>query len=140
MEQRLCQKCNEYKLLNQFAWRNHSKGTYQPYCRACTKIRDKSRNLHARYKEQNRINRKIRKAQLRIFLRKLKLFLGCKICGYKRCSRALELHHLYDNKDKCISHLAQSGTSISRLKKELRKCVILCSNCHREIHENLTAI
>lgn len=61
----------------------------------------------------------------------------CEICGYDKCPDALEFHHLNSNeKDFGI---AQKGytRSFELVKKELDKCILVCSNCHREIHYNL---
>jgi 5-methylcytosine-specific restriction endonuclease McrA len=58
----------------------------------------------------------------------------CERCGYDRCSEALEFHHLSsDDKDFGISANGHSR-SWERTKKELDKCILLCANCHREIH------
>ena len=61
----------------------------------------------------------------------------CEKCGYNKCVGALEFHHS-DPKEKDF-HISQSGHSRSweRVKDELDKCVLLCSNCHKEIHEEL---
>lgn len=61
----------------------------------------------------------------------------CIICGYKRCNRALVFHHL-DPKYKQFG-IANNGLcrSWDKVKKELDKCVLLCSNCHNEVHSNL---
>ncbi len=58
----------------------------------------------------------------------------CEICGYSRCIAALEFHHR-DPKDKEFG-LAQNGNTISfeKAKKEVDKCILICSNCHRELH------
>jgi len=58
---------------------------------------------------------------------------SCEICSYKKCNSALEFHHLYSlEKDFNISSRMRTLKSI---KKELDKTVLLCSNCHREVHE-----
>jgi len=60
----------------------------------------------------------------------------CSVCGYKKSISALEFHHIEDeNKDPSFKSLR--GWSKSRLKNELKKCILLCSNCHREEHERL---
>ena len=65
----------------------------------------------------------------------------CAKCGYSVCSAALEFHHVDPTtKDKGIAFLFSSPKSIESIVKELSKCVLLCSNCHREIHANLWAI
>jgi 5-methylcytosine-specific restriction endonuclease McrA len=58
----------------------------------------------------------------------------CAQCGYDRCSYALEFHHLsHDTKDKDISQFFIRNTWEGVLK-ELEKCILLCANCHRELH------
>lgn len=56
----------------------------------------------------------------------------CERCGYKKCIDALEFHHKDPNeKDFTISG---KSWSFERLKKESDKCILVCSNCHKEIH------
>lgn len=62
----------------------------------------------------------------------------CQVCGYNRCHRALEFHHLNPNK-KDIT-LSKSIYSWETTKNELKKCICLCANCHRELHEGLIKI
>lgn len=60
----------------------------------------------------------------------------CEICDYDRCIKALEFHHLDPNKkDFAISNCGLKD--IVKLKKEVDKCALLCSNCHREVHDGL---
>lgn len=59
----------------------------------------------------------------------------CVRCGYKKSLGALELHHLDPNeKDFTISG---KSWSFERLKLEADKCILVCSNCHIEIHEEI---
>lgn len=60
----------------------------------------------------------------------------CQRCGYDKIMRALEFHHKDPNgKDfgisKCLTR------SIQSLKDEVDKCILVCSNCHAEIHQEL---
>ena len=58
----------------------------------------------------------------------------CIKCDYDKCIRALEFHHLVPNeKDFNISRY--SVLSWDKIKIELDKCILICSNCHRELHE-----
>ena len=61
----------------------------------------------------------------------------CFICGYQECVDALEFHHL-GNKEKDFG-ISKSGYTrrITNVLKEADKCVLLCSNCHREVHAGL---
>jgi hypothetical protein len=57
----------------------------------------------------------------------------CQMCGYDKCIGALEFHHKNPGeKDFQIS----SGRTISlqKILAEVDKCMLLCSNCHREAH------
>jgi hypothetical protein len=59
----------------------------------------------------------------------------CERCGYNKYIGALEFHHKDPNeKDFLISRKGHC-TSWEKIKKELDKCILVCANCHREIHE-----
>ena len=59
----------------------------------------------------------------------------CELCGYKKCNRSLQFHHLNpDEKDFTISG---KSFSFENLKEEVDKCILVCSNCHSEIHDGL---
>jgi hypothetical protein len=65
-------------------------------------------------------------------------YLGgsCARCGYNRCLRSLDFHHTDPSqKDFTISN--NSGKSWSDIKIELNKCILVCSNCHGEIHDEM---
>lgn len=59
----------------------------------------------------------------------------CQLCGYNKCKSSLSFHHLDPNeKDFSISSV---NWSFDRIKNELDKCILVCTNCHGEIHEGL---
>ncbi len=64
----------------------------------------------------------------------------CQICGYSKCSAALELHHIIP-KDKSFG-IGEKGYTRSweKVKAELDKCVLLCANCHREVEAGITQL
>ena len=59
-------------------------------------------------------------------------------CGYSKSLWALEFHH-EDRKAKSfsISKGINSGKSLNKLLEEAKKCILVCSNCHAEIEEDL---
>lgn len=65
---------------------------------------------------------------------------SCQICGYDKCLSAMEFHHI-DPTEKDFNLSTKSRRSgmnkLDDLKKEADKCLLVCSNCHREIHEGL---
>lgn len=76
-----------------------------------------------------------KRAELQLFLTKIKLASGgCKICGEKHPA-CLEFHHRNpEEKDICISDMIRNKYSQENILKELEKCDILCRNCHMKIH------
>lgn len=64
-------------------------------------------------------------------------YLGgsCRICGYDKCPSAFDFHHINAlEKDFTISSRMTSWEAIER---ELKKCILLCSRCHREVHDGM---
>jgi transposase-like protein len=58
---------------------------------------------------------------------------ACRLCGYDRYSGALQFHHL-DPAQKRFEFAGRGLTrSLSILREEARKCVLLCANCHAEV-------
>ncbi len=65
---------------------------------------------------------------------------ACIICGYKRYVGAFDLHHI-DGATKDFGLSMQGLTrSWEKTKKEADKCVLLCANCHREVHGGTTKL
>ena len=77
---------------------------------------------------------------------KLKLVNGlggkCGICGYSKCSGAMAFHHLGggDPKIASISRLLAHPRGWGEIIAEAKKCVLLCLNCHAEVHSGIILI
>ncbi len=63
----------------------------------------------------------------------------CQICGYNQYPGALDFHHVVHNIHSPNFSIGNKGYTRSwkRVKTELDKCILVCSNCHREIHGGL---
>jgi hypothetical protein len=60
----------------------------------------------------------------------------CEHCGYSKCNRALTFHHKDPSKKLYIlTRSKMACTSGEKIKDELDKCVLLCANCHSELHD-----
>lgn len=118
---KLCKKCGEWKELSEnFSPKGGNSQTHH-YCRPC---------LYAYQLE--RWKKRKRKA--------VEMMGGkCSRCGYCRNYSALEFHHLDPSKKE--QELASSiRCSWSKFVEELKKCILVCSNCHREEHHPNDAI
>ena len=86
-----------------------------------------------KYKERNRIKKKRKYDEIARLVNEYKLERGCTHCGYKEDPVALDFHH-ENREDKIInvsSHWKTSWKQYEKMKEEMKKCIVLCSNCHR---------
>jgi hypothetical protein len=64
----------------------------------------------------------------------------CILCGYDRCVRALEFHHVDPATKRFGVALRGVARSLERARAEAAKCVLLCSNCHMEVEAGLASV
>lgn len=64
----------------------------------------------------------------------------CEICGYNKSNRALSFHHLDPSKKDF--GLSDRGLTRSweKIRNEIEKCILLCANCHMEVHDGITQL
>ncbi|MGI5826808.1 MAG: hypothetical protein ACOX50_05360 [Patescibacteria group bacterium] len=61
----------------------------------------------------------------------------CQICGYNRHVGALEFHHLEEGSKEFGLSTRGLTRSWEKIRAEVEKCILVCANCHREIHGGL---
>ena len=91
--------------------------------------------------EKDRINKKNRNQSrwLRKFVKRYKGFASCVDCGEGN-PLVLDFDHVRGKKFANISRMVQCSYSVEKLKEEIRKCEVRCSNCHRiKTHERRNA-
>ena len=66
------------------------------------------------------------------WIEEYKAGLKCSNCSENHPA-TIDFHHR-SGKEFEISYMVANGYSIDKIKKELKKCVVLCSNCHRKLH------
>jgi len=127
-----CNKCKRSDLiLSDFVFKNKEKGILHTICKDCQKAY-KLKHYYANKQEHYDRNEKTRLV-LKEYANKIKS-IGCLKCDEKELC-CLDFHHLR-NKDMAVANLINRG-SLKRLVKEIDKCVILCSNCHRKFHNGI---
>ena len=141
---KICKNCGVEKDYTNYYWHAMGVDYLNNRCKACcNKLRPYNKEYYSN-------NRKIKQSKnpeefkdiqsARRFKRKMDAVntLGgkCSICGYDGCFGALDFHHKDgEEKDSNISWLVWKGNK-KDLENELKKCVLLCANCHREQHSN----
>ena len=60
----------------------------------------------------------------------------CELCGYNKCIASLDFHHKLSTKKSFALSDSRQYLKWSKVLKELDKCLLVCANCHREIHYN----
>ncbi len=131
-----CTSCKVEKPLEDFYKRSSSKDGRQSSCKICRKAVDAESYIkydHRRSSIKDRRDR-VRLEQTKL-VRRYKAFCGCRVCGEKE-PVALDLHHT-DPSVKEDNPSSMLGGSLDKLREEIRKCVVLCSNCHRKFHAGL---
>jgi len=80
---------------------------------------------------RNRASKRRYKRERIEFIRDYKISQGCSVCGYNKCGDALEFDHI-NREDKKFSLSSCGSRSWEAIHEEIKKCVLLCANCHRE--------
>lgn len=64
----------------------------------------------------------------------------CELCGYDKCYQALEFHHI-DPKTKLFGLGSNTASrSMTKMREEAKKCILLCANCHREVEYGISML
>lgn len=62
----------------------------------------------------------------------------CQCCGYNKTNKALAFHHINPNeKDLGFGDIRANPKSWAKIVEELKKCILVCHNCHSEIHDGI---
>lgn len=122
---------------------------YNSWCKDCCskwyreyhkkpEIKRKYNDANNRYRKTSKAKKKakiLRKTTYRKNKTKAVAYKGgkCSRCGYDKCVASLEFHHT-DPNEKEAQVSKYFCFSWKKIKIELDKCVLLCSNCHNELH------
>jgi len=124
---KICSDCNQEQELENYSF-DKSRNRYFSVCKKCSAVRTekyRQQNKH-KWKEQSKRHTEKRNNLINEWKSK-----GCAKCGDKRYY-VIDAHHLDPDRKEFSIGTAQRGVNIT--KKELEKCIPLCSNCHREFH------
>lgn len=124
-----CSKCLKEKELSEFNWKNKAKKKKAVWCKKC----------HQKYKHQHYLNNKkyykekkikyVKENNRRVNELKNK---SCEDCHAKYPSFVMDFHHKNEKeKEDNISKMIKNGVSFEKILEEIKKCILVCANCHR---------
>ena len=131
LDHKWCNGCKNQLPLTNF--NKKSKNRYQSYCKECNKIRSKKyyADNRQKHKQDTMIRKKIMMKKIRDFIWEIQKNAVCCICGETNPLTFDFDHLIRKTKLGVVGLMYQRGNSIKKLKEEIDKCQILCSNCHR---------
>ena len=131
-----CSSCKDDKHLSEFHVNPTKKDNLSTMCKKCSS--EYSKQYYIKNRQKYYAHNKSRADRNVEFVQRVKRNSKCSKCDESRWY-VLDFHHLRDKKYN-IADASTSGYSINTIKDEIRKCIVLCANCHRELHylENLT--
>lgn len=134
---KICSKCKNEKFLNEFNKKSESKDGLNSQCRECNK--EYLKNHYINNKEYYYNKSKEKRKKLKEWFINYKKNLKCIKCGEDR-EWVLDFHHRDPSKkdNYVINLLYISGKS--KTLKEIKKCDVLCANCHRDVHYHMKLI
>ena len=138
MENRKCTKCGMSKPQLEFFVKTKMPFKLHTQCKSCysehrkTYYKEHYQKYHKQYLERAKVRRELIRSQFRKRLTDYLADKACEVCG-ENDMRVLEFDHIAP-KDKLftISQAVKLGYSWQDVEKEIKKCRILCSNCHRK--------
>ncbi len=132
METKLCKTCNTEKPLTGDFWHKAKRRPdgWEYSCKECVKERTRN-NYHSNKEKWNETTKRNHRKR-REKLQELKASLSCTKCNEQR-HWLLDFHHVDPTqKDFQLSQGERYGWE--KVQSEIEKCVVLCSNCHRDFH------
>lgn len=127
---KICSSCKQLKWETAFTKKSDTKDGLQSTCKECSSI---YRKAHYKAKPDYYIAKTKEARKRRLTEREeFKKDLKCQVCGESRWW-VLEFHHR-DPKEKEYSIGRKSTRSMRKMQEEIKKCDVLCANCHKDHH------
>lgn len=129
-----CPKCQKSLSITLFSPNAGRKDKLSTYCTLCKKQYQRERH-EATWDERKKKHYQYqvkRRKKISDWFQKYKEGLECP-CGENN-PVCLDFHHPDDNKDKNVSDMVYKGYSKERILFEIKKCIVVCKNCHAKIH------
>ena len=128
-----CSSCQQEKPEEDFYFKNSARGIRHARCKVCAKASSKQ---HYRRNRKTVIQKNVARQAKQYTVDKSwieSLQLACTQCGEDHPA-VLDFHHTDPTTKEFTVSKMMGKYSRRRIEKEITKCVVLCSNCHRKHH------
>lgn len=132
----ICSSCREDKETDEFNYRNKIKNLRHKRCKACTRKESSNWNSNlSTKKRRSRIESKKSSSYRRAQVYQIKLYEylhtnGCSFCGENN-PVVLDFDHIDPSCKEFNLSDSPRKKSWNKILEEIKKCQVLCSNCHR---------
>lgn len=125
-----CNGCNESKPVTDFA---KKRDRLQSRCKSCSNAYGKEyySNNSERMKADSAAAKKVRMDDIKARIREIKETTPCMDCHELHPWFVMDFDHVRGVKYRDISAMLKDADSWSKLEEEMKKCDLVCSNCHR---------
>ena len=128
----ICRCCGISKNETEFSFKNLKTGLRNKKCKTCHAEYVKKHYLNNKdvYKQKAIVSKRKQRTDVRNFLmeiRKNSKGVNCE----ENHPDVLDFHHINNDKE---FNIAGADRPLEVIKKEIGKCIVLCSNCHRKLH------
>jgi hypothetical protein len=127
-----CGNCGQAKEVSQFNKRKASADGLQPFCKEC------DRAISSAHYQQNRERyyqrNEARLKNIRDLIWQIKEESKCVLCGETHPACLVFHHRDAEEKEFAISEATTNRYSLKKIVREIKKCDLICANCHAKIH------
>ena len=129
---RLCSTCRVLKPETDFYFRNRARTLRQYCCKACKSEYNRRwyEGNRAKHIADVRRNNELYRAQAARIALEAK-DQPCSDCGERFDPCAMDFDHVRGVKVAAVSELVRAGAKPDVIRREIAKCEVVCSNCHR---------
>jgi len=124
MRAKSCSKCGILKPFTEFHRDRSRKSGLYPVCKECRKKEWQEGKSKTKKRQMKKLN----------WFYKMKKQLKCENCPEDRWY-CLDFHHKNsDEKEAAVAIMLHKNYNKKKILEEIKKCQVLCANCHRELH------
>lgn len=135
MDKKICGTCNQELDIVDFSLKDAKTNKRHSKCKACQKEYSKKHYTEKKvdYLDKAKVNNKKYKKRNDELLVGLKEGKPCKDCGECYPHYVMDFDHLPNfQKSENVSKMKNSSFSAKAIIEEIKKCELVCANCHRE--------